>query len=262
MPLSPHPINVSHGAVCVSVISHVLILGGTTEANALAAALAQQTIPATFSYAGRTRHPKVQPLPTRIGGFGGAEGLMTYIEQHHISHVVDATHPFAAQMSLNAWQATQATQTPLIALTRPPWQPQPGDQWQCVADLDAALTALKGPAERVFIATGRQHLAAFAAHPQHRYWVRLVDTPTEPLPLPDVVPIIDRGPFTHEGDLALLRQYQIQRLVCKNAGGQGASAKLSAARQLSLPVVMINRPALPPRPEVHQLEAVLDWLHA
>ncbi|ODC05500.1 cobalt-precorrin-6A reductase [Terasakiispira papahanaumokuakeensis] len=243
-------------------MSHVLILGGTTEANALAATLAQQTIPATFSYAGRTRHPKVQPLPTRIGGFGGAEGLVTYIQQHHISHVVDATHPFAAQMSQHAWQAAQTTATPLIALTRPPWQPQPGDQWHSVADFDAALAALKGPAERVFVATGRQHLAAFAAQPQHRYWVRLVDIPTTPLPPFDITPIIDRGPFTHEGDLALLREYQIQRLVCKNAGGQGASAKLSAARQLGLPVIMINRPALPPRKEVHTPDAVLDWLYA
>lgn len=163
-------------------------------------------------------------------------------------------------MSLNAWQATQTTGIPLIALTRPPWQPQPSDQWHSVADLDGALMALQGPAERVLIATGRQHLAAFAAQPQHRYWVRLVDKPTTPLPLPGVTPIIDRGPFTHDGDLTLLREHRIQRVVCKNAGGQGASAKLSAARALGLPIIMINRPALPPRPEVHDPQAVLDWL--
>lgn len=238
----------------------VLILGGTTEASALARALAEQEIPALFSYAGRVAAPKPQPLPTRIGGFGGTDGLAAFLAEEHITHLVDATHPFAERMSRHAVAAAERTGTELIALTRPPWAPQHGDRWQRVAGIEAAVEALAGPPQRVLLAIGRMHLAAFAARPEHHYVLRLVDRPDTPPPLPRHTLTVDRGPFTRAGDLALLREHGVERLVCKNAGGAGAAAKLEAARELGLPVVMIDRPALPPRREAHGVDEVLDWL--
>lgn len=239
---------------------NVLILGGTTEASALAHALAERSVPALFSYAGRVAAPKSQPLPTRVGGFGGVEGLSAFLADNRITHLVDATHPFAERMSRNAILAAQQNRIPCLALTRPPWAPQAGDRWQRVAGIEAAVDALAGPPERILLAIGRQHLVAFAARPQHHYLLRLVDRPEAPPPLPHHHVTIDRGPFTLDGDLALLREHGIQRLVCKNSGGDGAVAKLTAARQLGLPVVMIERPALPSRQEVHCVEEVLAWL--
>lgn len=196
----------------------------------------------------------------RTGGFGGAEGLARFLAAEGITHLVDATHPFAEQMSRNAITAARQTGTPLLALTRPPWQPQAGDRWQRVPDIPAAVAALDGPGERVMLAIGRMHLAAFSARPQHHYLLRLVDQPDAPSPLPHCTVTVDRGPFSVEGDLALLRRHRIDRVVSKNAGGEGAAAKLEAARQLGVPVLMIDRPALPARPEVHRVDEVLQWL--
>ncbi|MBW6391677.1 cobalt-precorrin-6A reductase [Billgrantia antri] len=239
----------------------ILILGGTTEASALAAALAELSIPALFSYAGRVQQPKPQPLPTRIGGFGGVAGLAAFLTEQRITHLVDATHPFAEQMSRNAVTAASHSGIPLIALTRSPWVPQAGDRWEPVASVEAAVSALAGPPQRILLAIGRQQLAAFAAQPQHHYLLRLVEAPEAPPPLPRHHLVLDRGPFTLDGDLALLREHGIQRVVCKNAGGAGAIAKLDAARRLDLTVVMIERPVSPPRHEVHSVDAVLAWLH-
>ncbi|GHB09103.1 cobalt-precorrin-6A reductase [Modicisalibacter luteus] len=238
----------------------ILILGGTTEASALAKALAEREIPALFSYAGRVTAPKPQPLPTRVGGFGGVEGLAAFLAEQRITHLVDATHPFAEQMSRHALAAAERCGVDVIALTRPPWTPEAGDRWQRVAGIAAAVQALSGPPQRVLLAIGRMHLAAFAARPQHHYLLRLVDRPEAPPPLPHHHVIIDRGPFTREGDLALLREHGIERIVCKNAGGAGAVSKLAAARHLGLPVTMIERPALPLRREAHSTEAILAWL--
>ena len=238
----------------------VLILGGTSEASALAPALAERDMPAMFSYAGRVAVPKPQPLPTRVGGFGGVAGLAAFLMEQRITHLVDATHPFAEQMSRHALAAAERCGVAIIALSRPPWAPAPGDRWQRVSGIEAAVAALSGPSQRILLAIGRMHLAAFAARPQHHYLLRLVDRPEAPPPLPQHSLTIDRGPFTLEGDLALLRAHGIERIVAKNAGGQGAVSKLTAARQLGLPVVMIERPALPRRREVHSVEAVLAWL--
>ncbi|NKJ43722.1 cobalt-precorrin-6A reductase [Novosphingobium sp. SG720] len=238
----------------------ILILGGTTEASALAQLLAARGLAATLSYAGRTQAPRAQPVPVRIGGFGGVEGLAAYLREHGVTHLVDATHPFAAQMSAHAVAAAQAAGVPLIALTRPAWQTQPGDAWTRVADVAGAVDALAGPARRVLLALGRMHVAAFAAQGQHHYVLRFVDTPDAPPPLPDHTLVVDRGPFTVEGDMALLQRHAIGLVVCKNAGGSGVQAKLIAARALGLPMIMIDRPDLPPRHEVHDPQAVLDWI--
>lgn len=215
---------------------------------------------AVFSYAGRTDAPVAQPLPMRVGGFGGVAGLADYLRREGITHVVDATHPFAAQMSRNAIAACTETGTPLIALERAPWQAQAGDDWRHVADMDAAVAALPDDPARVFLAIGKQTLAPFAAKPQHHYLLRLVDPPDVPPPLPQATVVIDRGPFDAAADTALLKAHAITHIVAKNAGGAGAEAKLIAARALRLPVILIDRPALPPRRVVATVDGVMAWI--
>lgn len=226
----------------------------------MALALAHAGLDAVFSYAGRTDSPMAQPLPTRVGGFGGVAGLADYLRTHAISHMIDATHPFAAQMRRNAITACAQTSVPLVVLQRAPWQAQPGDDWRHVADIDSAVAALPDAPARVFLAIGKQNLAAFAARPQHHYLLRLVDPPDAPLPLPRASVVIARGPFDAAADTALLRTHAITHVIAKNAGGIGASAKLAAARALRLPVIMIDRPALPPCKVLASVAAVMVWL--
>lgn len=243
-------------------MQRLLLLGGTTEASQLAQVLAATGISAVFSYAGRTEQPVAQPMPTRIGGFGGVEGLARYIRAEGVTHVVDATHPFAAQMSRNAIEACALTGTHLCAFERPEWVAGPGDVWLPVADIDAAADALPAAPARVFLAIGKQHLASFARKPQHHYLLRLVDTPVAPLPLPDAEAVVARGPFTADEDLALLKSHRITYVISKNAGGTGAEAKLKAARILQIPVIMIGRPSLPPRTIFGQVGQVMGWINA
>lgn len=240
-------------------MTRILLLGGTTEAGLLAHALAEAGLDAVYSYAGRTGAPLPQPLPQRIGGFGGIEGLVGYLQAEAISHVIDATHPFAAGISRNAAQACTTTGIPLVTLQRPPWQAGPQDRWTHVADLDACLAALPTRPARIFLAIGRQTLAAFAAHPQHFYLLRLVDAPAA-LPLPQCNAVIARGPFAVEGDLDLLKTHRIDLIVAKNSGGDGASAKLTAARSLGLPVILIDRPVQTDRPVLGSVAEVMAWL--
>lgn len=226
----------------------------------MARALAEAGVDAIYSYAGRTDAPVAQPLPMRIGGFGGAEGLANFLRAEGITHLIDATHPFAARMSRNAAEACAATQTPLIALEREPWQAGEGDRWTHVPDPAGAVAALGQAPRRVFLAIGRQTLNAFAAAPQHHYLLRLVDPPTEPLPLPRAQAVIARGPFTVAGDRALLTDHRIEVIVAKNAGGAGAEAKLIAARDLGLPVILIDRPTVPDRRVARTVAEVMGWL--
>jgi len=243
-----------------SAMTRVLLLGGTTEASQLARALAAAGIDAVFSYAGRTGAPVEQPLSTRIGGFGGPEGLVRCLREEGITHVVDATHPFAARMSRNAVEACGTANVPLCAFERAPWAEGPGDDWRHVPDIAGAVAALPDAPAPVFLAIGRQNLEPFAAKPQHRYLLRLVDPPGDVLPLPDTEVVIARGPFTEAGDAALLRTHGIEVIVAKNAGGTGARAKLDAARALGLPVILIDRPALPTRRVARSVEEVMDFL--
>ncbi|MDR6848447.1 precorrin-6A/cobalt-precorrin-6A reductase [Sphingomonas sp. BE270] len=238
----------------------VLLLGGTTEASALAALLAAGGVAATLSYAGRTQSPRPQPVPVRIGGFGGIGGLAGYLREHRITHLVDGTHPFAATMSTNAIAAARLAGVAHIALTRPAWVPTEEDRWSHVADIAGAVAALTVPPRRILLALGRMHVDAFVAQPQHRYLLRFVDVPDQPPPLPHYSLIVDRGPFTVDGDVAVLRDHAIDLVVCKNAGGSGAEAKLIAARRLGVPVLMIDRPAMPERHQMCDPAAVLDWL--
>ncbi|MBV7544499.1 cobalt-precorrin-6A reductase [Acidovorax sp. sic0104] len=244
-------------------MTHVLLLGGTTGASQLAQALHQAGVSAVFSYAGVTQAPLAQPLPVRVGGFGGVQGLVRYMADHGITHVVDATHPFAAQMSRHACEACAMAGVPLLALERPPWQPGPGDRWIDVPDMAAAASVLPAEPTRVFLAVGRKQLQAFAGQRQHRYLLRLVDAPAPgSLPWPDdsVDLEIGRGPFSAEHDLALLQAHRVRWLVAKNAGGEATRGKLDAARALGLPVVMVQRPHLPQRARTGHVDAVIHWL--
>lgn len=238
----------------------LLVLGGTTEATSLAQALHDGGYNAIFSYAGRVAHPKPQPLPTRIGGYGGVDGLVDYLRAHQITHVVDATHPFAAQMSRNAVAACAKVGVKLMALSRPEWSAVQGDQWTHVADMAAAIAALdRGPC-RVMLAIGKLHLAGFALHQQHHYLLRLIDAPDAALPFDNCDVVVAQGPFGFADDLALMGAHKIDLLVSKNAGGTAARAKIDVARELSIEVIMIDRPELPNRSEVGSVVAVLDWI--
>ncbi len=242
----------------------VLVLGGTGEAVALGQRLAgHATIRARLSLAGRTRHPASQPLPVRSGGFGGPAGLAGYLHREGIDAVVDATHPFAEAISASAAEATARAGVPLLALRRPGWQPQPGDQWRPVADLDAAARALGPLGERVLLTTGRQGLEAFEAMPDKDYVVRTIDPPCPPPRLPRATWITDRGPFSAAGEARLLAHHGIEVLVTKASGGTATAAKLQAARERGIPVVMVERPPLPPGVvAVADPGAALAWLEA
>ena len=226
----------------------------------LARLLVQAGADAIFSYAGRTDKPVAQPLPTRVGGFGGVEGLLVYLKAEKITHLVDATHPFAAQMSTNAVHACAEAGVQLMGLERPGWPEGAGDRWTHVADMEGAVAALPDAGARVFLAIGKQNLGAFATKPGNFYLLRLVDPPTAPLPLPKAEAVIARGPFDMASDRKLLEDFAITHIVAKNSGGSGARAKLDAARALGVPVILIDRPHVPPRPVLDRPEAVMAWL--
>ncbi|MCZ2829999.1 cobalt-precorrin-6A reductase [Modestobacter sp. VKM Ac-2986] len=238
----------------------VLVLGGTGEARALAAALVAEGVDVLSSLAGRTADPVLPEGPVRVGGFGGAEGLAGWLAEHRPRAVVDATHPFAAQITDSAATAAVASGTPLLRLQRPGWTPHAGDTWRHVDSLAAAADAVAGYAS-VFLTTGRQGVAAFAALPG-RVLVRSVDPPDEPLPAGATL-LLDRGPFSVADELALMREHAVDVVVTKDSGGHLTEAKLVAARELGLPVVLVRRPPLPPGVEtVATVADALAWLRA
>jgi len=242
---------------------HVLVLGGTTEASALAARLAGcRDLSATLSLAGRTSFPKPAPVPTRIGGFGGVEGLGRWLTEHRVGAVVDATHPFAAVISRNAAAACAQRGVPLLALRRPPWQAQAGDRWIDVPTMPDAVAALGPAPRRVFLTVGRLELPAFAAAPQHAYMVRTIEPIGDALPALDVVTIQDRGPFGETDERRLMQEHGIEVVVTKNAGGAATYGKIAAARALGLPVVMVARPPKPDVLTVESVDAGLAWIEA
>lgn len=239
----------------------VLLLGGTAEASSLARLLAGDTrFDAVLSLAGRTAMPAVQPLPTRIGGFGGIAGLVNHLRTEKVDAVVDATHPYADQMSAHAVAAARETGVPLASLLRAPWVEQPGDRWQHVSNTESAAK-MPGPSpRRIFLGIGRQELPAFAAAPHHHYVARVIDAPpAQGLP-PHLTLVQARGPFDLAAETALLRERQIEIVVSKNSGGTATYAKIAAARDLGLPVVMIARPDKPAAHVVATPEQAMAWL--
>ncbi|BCM71031.1 putative precorrin-6X reductase [Streptomyces sp. EAS-AB2608] len=225
--------------------AHVLILGGTTEARRLAADLAARPgVRVTTSLAGRVTRPAALPGEVRTGGFGGPDGLADWLRTHRVDALVDATHPFAASITDHAARAARATGVPAVVLRRPGWRPGPGDRWYDVPSLAAAAEALPGLGSRVFLSTGRLGLAAFAGLTGLHFLVRSVEPPEPPLP-PDTRVVLARGPFTVTDETGLLRAHRIDVLVTKDSGGEATAAKLTAARDLGLPVVVVRRPPLP-----------------
>jgi precorrin-6A/cobalt-precorrin-6A reductase len=240
----------------------VLILGGTTEASALARQNAGDArLAPLLSLAGRTTNPRPQPIPVRSGGFGGIEGLVRFLRDAAIDAVIDATHPYADQMSAHAVAACRATGVPLASLVRPEWPRHADDRWQVVGDTEAAARALGAVPRRVFLSLGRQDLHVFAAAPQHHYLARLIERP-EPATLPPDLRLLQaRGPFDRADEERLLRDERIEVVVSKNAGGTATYAKIEAARALGLPVVMIARPHKAAGVVLADVEAGVAWLH-
>lgn len=210
--------------------------------------------------AGRTAAPLELPIATRIGGFGGVTGLAAYLAAERIALLVDATHPFAAQMSGHARLACQQTGVPLIRLTRPAWTPANGEPWREVANMAAAAEALGPQPQRVFLTVGRLQLAAFAAAPQHHYVVRTID-PAGDHGLQDARFIEARGPFSVDDEERLMRAHRITVLVTKNSGGAASADKLDAARRLDLPVILVRRPD-EPGTAIHSVAEALAAIEA
>ncbi|MEU8789499.1 cobalt-precorrin-6A reductase [Streptomyces sp. NPDC048643] len=224
---------------------HVLVLGGTTEARELAAGLtARPGVRVTTSLAGRVSRPGALEGDVRTGGFGGADGLARWLREHRVDVLVDATHPFASGITANAARAAAATGVPAVVLRRPGWHAGPGDRWHEADSLAEAAALLPGLGRRVFLTTGRLGLAAFADLAGLHFLVRSVEAPDPPLP-PDTEVLLARGPFTPDGERTLLLRHRVDVLVTKDSGGAATAAKLTAARDLGLPVVVVRRPPLP-----------------
>ncbi|MET8786659.1 cobalt-precorrin-6A reductase [Streptomyces sp. NPDC004589] len=240
---------------------HVLILGGTAEARELAASLVSRPgVRVTTSLAGRVSRPGALEGEVRVGGFGGAGGLADWLRAHRVDALVDATHPFATGITANATRAAAATRVPAVVLRRPGWSAVPGDRWHDVASLEEAAALLPALGRRVFLTTGRLGLAAFADLAGIHFVVRSVDPPEPPMP-PDTRVLSARGPFTVEDETALLVEHRIDVLVTKDSGGAATAAKLTAARDHGLPVVMVRRPPLPDGvTAVPDVVAVLSFL--
>jgi precorrin-6A/cobalt-precorrin-6A reductase len=241
----------------------LLILGGTGEAAGLARAVVARfgdCVAVTTALAGRTRHPGPVAGEVRIGGFGGAAGLAGYLIDHEIDRLIDATHPFAAVISRAARLAAERTAVPRLLLWRPPWHRHPLDRWIEVDGIEAAATLVGRVGRRAWLTVGASAVPAFTRATDVHFVLRLIDPPHGPLPLTAYEVVLGRGPFSLAEERRLIERYAIDVLVCKASGGAATEAKLIAAREFSLPVIMVRRPPPEPGPTVETVEAALDWL--
>ena len=214
----------------------------------------------TLSLAGRTASPARQPVPVRSGGFGGVAGLAAYLVSERLDVLIDATHPYARVISGNAVTAARQVNVPLLVLRRPPWVATADDRWTEVGDVHEAVRALGETPRRVFVALGRNELAAFHEAPQHFYLIRSVDPVDPPLPLPHVAYVTGRGPFSEAADRALMTEQDTEVVIAKNSGGEATYGKIAAARSLQIGVIMLRRPPAPAAPAVETVEDALGWL--
>lgn len=239
----------------------ILIVGGTGEARDLAAALAERGREVISSLAGRVQNPALPTGAVRIGGFGGVEGMREWLTNNGIGAVVDASHPFATRISANTAAAAAAVGVPLLRLARPPWEPHPDDLWVAVPDIGAAAAAVAGRGRcNVLLTTGRQDVQAFADNAVAQFWIRVVDPPTSAVPARSEV-ITSRGPYELPDEQELLDAYKIDLLVTKNSGGALTYAKIIAARNRGIEVIVVDRPTEPIGvPSVSSVEHALGWL--
>ncbi len=220
---------------------NILLLGGTAEARQLAEVLVTEEIPVVTSLAGDVAELRLPPGEVRVGGFGGAEGLASYLDERSVTAVVDATHPFAERMTAHAAEACATTGVPLLRLSRPSWSQRPDAvSWHWVDSITEARAVATTLGERVFLAIGRQSLGEFIDWTDQPVLARVVDAPDFEVPANWEV-LRARGPFSLDAELDLLRSHSIDVLVTKDSGGP-ADAKLAAAAQLGVPVVAQRRP--------------------
>jgi precorrin-6A/cobalt-precorrin-6A reductase len=242
-------------------MARILILGGTAEARQLAGRLAGRAdLHITLSLAGRTTSPAKQPVPVRVGGFGGVAGLLDYLARERVDVLIDATHPYAAMISANAAAASRQSGVPLIVLRRPPWVAVTGDRWVAVGDVREAIEALGQTPRRVFVALGRNELSPFCDAPQHHYLIRSVDRVEPPLRLPHASYVTGRGPFGETEDRTLMAAHHIEVIIAKNSGGSATYGKIVAARTLGIEVVMVRRPPAVDGPTVETVERAIAQL--
>ncbi|KKC35381.1 hypothetical protein WH87_17605 [Devosia epidermidihirudinis] len=236
----------------------ILILGGTGEARELANRLVALGHDVTSSLAGRTQTPKLPEGGLRMGKFGGIPGLSAYLRAAHIDRLVDATHPYAGQISINASAAAQAAGVPLVRYMRPQWTQQVGDDWITVETTAEAAAALP-PSADVLLTTGHAWIEQFLERDDCHFVVRLIETPTMPMPRYATL-LQTRPPYSLSDEIALMEREEITHLVTKNSGGAQTSAKLEAARRLGVKVIMIARPAYGPALEVASLDEAIAAL--
>jgi precorrin-6A/cobalt-precorrin-6A reductase len=249
----------AHSTTRTVVTRCVVVLGGTGEARELAARLVERPgLRVISTLAGRVREPRLPVGEVRVGGFGGPSPMAEWLRAEQADAVVDATHPFAERISASAATAARLAGVPLLLLRRPGWTAGDGDDWRWVVDLDEAAASLPALGERVFLTTGRQGLAAFAGSDRW-FLVRCVDPPDPPLPARMSL-LLSRGPYDLDGELAVMREHRIDVLVTKDSGGDQTAAKLTAARMLGIPVVVVRRPAPPDVDVVATVGEALSWL--
>lgn len=240
---------------------NLLILGGTAEAIELAARAAKiPNVNVITALAGRTQHPVLPSTTTQIGGFGGVAGLANYLQSKHIHLLIDATHPFAAKISWNAAAAAAQTGVPHLMFVRSAWDKAEDDHWIEVENNQAAARILPSLAQRIFLTIGRQELATFASLKTLWFLMRMIEPPLPNAPVPPGKLLLERGPFSLEQERSLLQQYEIAAIVSKNSGGGATYAKIIAARELRIPVVMVQRPSLPVAEQASDLNSALSWL--
>lgn len=241
----------------------LLILGGTGEAAALARAVTGafgDRLAVVSSLAGRLGEPPPLPGTVRIGGFGGPQGLADWLRAAATDLVIDATHPFAARISAHARAACDAVGLPRLQLRRPAWRPRDGDRWIMAASAAAAAARLPDLGRRAFLTVGTGSVQAFSTVSGVWLLVRLAAPPPAPLPLATHDLLIARGPFTPAGESGLIARHRIDVLVTKGSGGAATAAKLTAAREAGLPVLMIRRPPAEPGDTAATVEETLAWL--
>ena len=237
----------------------LLLLAGTGEARDIARALSERQVPVIASLAGVTRAPRALGVPTRLGGFGGDAGFRSYLRENAITAVLDATHPFAHQVSLRSARLCAEENIPYCQLLRPAWAPSPEDDWTILHD-EAEAAEHIAPGSTAFLATGRQTLHRFANLDRCRLICRQIDAPDGPFPFANGAFLVGRPPFSEEDEFTLFQRLGVDWLVAKNAGGTVPFTKFLAARRLGIRVAMIARPPQPVATRVQTVSEALDWV--